>query len=245
MPPTAPKLDALLFDVDDTLYSTTAFSLVARRRSIQAMIAAGLRVTEEEGFAELMEVVAEFSSNYSHHFERLLDRLGPTSYAGRNPAMLVAAGIVAYHGTKWEGMRLLADVAETLEQLHAAGIRMGVLSAGLQLKQAEKLVRLGAAHYFDPLAIFFTDQLGISKPNPKLFTKACEAMELAPERGLYIGDRLEHDVMPANSIGLRTVLYGGAHGKYGGTNEAAPADHALMDMRDLIPILRDHYALPL
>ncbi len=243
MSPTAPKLDALLFDVDDTLYSTTAFSLVARRRSIQAMIAAGLEITEEEGFAELMEVVTEFSSNYSNHFERLLDRLGPQSHAGRNPAMLVAAGVVAYHATKQEGMRLLADVAETLERLHAAGIRMGVLSAGLQVKQAEKLVRLGAAHYFDPQAIFFTDQLGISKPNPKLFTKACESMALDPARGLYIGDRLEHDVMPANSIGLRTVLYGGAHGKYSRSEETAPADHVLMDMRNLLPILREQYAL--
>jgi putative hydrolase of the HAD superfamily len=243
--PTAPQLDALLFDVDDTLYSTTAFSLVARRRSIQAMIAAGLRVSEEDGFAELMEVVTEFSSNYSNHFERLLDRLGPESYAGRNPAMVVAAGVVAYHGTKQEGMRLLADVAETLERLHAAGIRMGVLSAGLHVKQAEKLVRLGAAHYFDPEAIFFTDQLGISKPNPKLFTKACEAMNLDPRRGLYIGDRLEHDVLPASSIGLRTVLYGGAHGKYSRSDHTTPADHVLMDLRNLLPILRDTYHLPL
>lgn len=245
MPPTAPQIDALLFDVDDTLYSTTAFSLVARRRSIQAMIAAGLNVTEEDGFAELMEVVAEFSSNYPNHFARLLDRLGPASHAGRNRAMLVAAGVVAYHGTKQEGMRLLADVAETLERLHAAGIRMGVLSAGLQVKQAEKLVRLGAGHYFDPGAIFFTDQLGISKPNPKLFTKACETMNLDPHRGLYVGDRLDHDVIPAHSIGLRTVLYGGAHGKYSRSEKTAPADHALMDMRNLLPILRDTYHLPI
>jgi len=36
-------LRAVLFDIDDTLYSTTAFALRARKNALQAMIGAGAR----------------------------------------------------------------------------------------------------------------------------------------------------------------------------------------------------------
>ena len=75
--PVLPQLDVVLFDIDDTLYSTTAFASDARRNAILAMIHQGLDVAEEEGVRELTEVVAEFTSNYEQHLDRLLDRLGP------------------------------------------------------------------------------------------------------------------------------------------------------------------------
>ena len=70
-------IDVVLFDLDDTLYSTTAFARKARRDAVAAMVREGLGVSEDDGFNELCEVVAEFTSNYDQHFGRLLDRLGP------------------------------------------------------------------------------------------------------------------------------------------------------------------------
>jgi len=238
-----PLIDCLIFDVDDTLYSTTEFSIVARRNSVRAMIRAGLQAGEEEAFQELMEVVSEFSSNYPHHFGRLLDRFGPASYAGHNPSVIIAAGIVGYHRTKEEGMRLLPDVRTVLEFLKDAGVRMGIISAGIATKQAEKLIRLDALQYFDPTSMFFTDQMGVSKPNPKLYQKAVDAMGVQPSRALYVGDRPSNDIVPANSVGLRTVLYGGAEGKYYRDGGCDVADHRLHDLTDLIPILRQTYHL--
>lgn len=243
MPPT-PALDVVFFDVDDTLYSTTEFALKARRNAIRAMIDAGLRVTEEKGFAELMEVVAEFSSNYNEHFGRLLDRLGPQSYARRNPAVLVAAGVVAYHETKEGGMRLLPDVRLVLNTLRDAPIRLGVISAGLRVKQAEKLIRLGALDYFEPLAIFFSDQMGVSKPNPKIYQKACTAIGVDPQRALYVGDRPGHDAVPAASIGMKTVHYTGAGGKYAQEPCEVAADHTFKDLSGLLTVLREVYGIP-
>ena len=245
MPPAAPALDIVLFDIDDTLYSTTAFSGDARRNAILAMIHQGLDVTEEEGVRELTEVVAEFTSNYDEHLDRLLDRLGPSKWAGRNPAVLIAAGIVAYHQTKERQLRPLPDAVVLLRQLHQARVRTGIISAGLRVKQAEKLVRLGVLPWLDPGAIFFSDQMGVSKPNPKIYVKACEALKVPPSRAMYIGDRPETDVAPPRSIGMRTVHYKGAHGRYAVTPGSAPADHEVELLTDLKPILRDQYGLPL
>ncbi len=240
----APQLDIVFFDVDDTLYSTTVFAERARRAAVAAMIDVGLRVDLEAGIADLAEVVSEFASNYAGHFDRLLDRLGPEVHGHRNRAVLVAAGVVAYHQTKAEELHLLPDVHEALQTLQARSVRLGVISAGLQVKQAEKLLRLHALEYFDPTAIFFSDQVGVSKPNPKLYTLACRRAGVDPTRALYIGDRPLHDVVPAGAAGMQTVLYTGAGGKYGGTScEGVIADHTLDDLRPLPDILRDAYGV--
>ncbi len=241
----APALDIVLFDIDDTLYSTTAFSGDARRNAILAMIHQGLDVTEEEGVRELTEVVAEFTSNYDEHLDRLLDRLGPSKWGGRNPAVLIAAGVVAYHQTKERQLRPLPDAVVLLRQLHQGRVRTGIISAGLRVKQAEKLVRLGVLPWLDPGAIFFSDQMGVSKPNPKIYVKACEALKVAPTRAMYVGDRPETDVAPPRSIGMRTVHYRGAHGRYSESPGRPPADHEVELLTDLKPILRDQYGLPI
>ena len=239
----APALDAVLFDIDDTLYSTTAFALDARRNAVMAMIREGLEIGEDEGVRELTEVVAEFTSNYDEHLDRLLDRLGPTRFGGRNPAVLVAAGVVAYHQTKERQLRPLDDAVVLLRTLHRADVRLGIVSAGLSVKQAEKLVRLGVLPYLDPGAIFFSTQMGVSKPNPKIYTNACAAMKVRPSRVLYVGDRPETDVAPARAAGLRTVHYRGAHGRYSDRASVPAADHQVELLTELIPILRDAYGL--
>jgi len=240
----AAALDVVLFDIDDTLYSTTAFAVDARRNAVAAMVREGLRVTEEEGVKELAEVVAEFASNYDEHLDRLLDRLGPSRWGGRNPAVLIAAGVVAYHQTKEKELRPLPDALALLDALHAAHVRAGIISAGLRVKQAEKLVRLGVLSRLDPSAIFFSDQMGVSKPNPKIYAKACEALRVAPARAMYVGDRPETDVAPALAAGLRTVHYRGAHGRHADRRATPPAHHEVERLTDLLPILRETYGLP-
>lgn len=238
-----PLLDIILFDIDDTLYSTTAFSLSARANAIRGMIDAGLQIEQEQGVLELAEVVVEFSSNYDRHFVRLLDRLGPEALAGRNPAVLIAAGVVAYHRTKESDLWILPDVHETLDRLHHMGVRLGVISAGLHVKQAEKLIRLDALRFFDPEAIFFTDQMGVSKPNPKLYAHTCAQLGVDPQRAMYVGDRQAHDAVPARSIGMATVHYTGAHGKYETEGGATEPHHTLSDLRGLLDILGDEYGM--
>ena len=160
------RLRAVLFDVDDTLFSTTAFARKARANAVRAMVEAGLGLPEEVVARELDEVIAEFSSNYDHHFDKLLQRLRPSALAQLNPALVVAAGVVAYHDTKFQGLAPFDDVIPLLEGLRAAGLVTGVVTHGWTVKQAEKLVRLGLVPHLDPRAVFISDQIGISKPNP-------------------------------------------------------------------------------
>ncbi len=148
------SLQAVFFDIDDTLCPTTEFARRARRNAVRAMVAAGLAEDEDRVAAELDEVIAEFSSNYEHHFDKLLLRLSPSALQGQNRAMIVAAGVVAYHDTKFRELRPFEGVTELLADLRRAGVRLGIITHGWTLKQAEKLVRLKLVRYFDDPALW-------------------------------------------------------------------------------------------
>jgi putative hydrolase of the HAD superfamily len=238
------RLKAVLFDIDDTLYSTTAFARSARRNAVQAMVQTGIRLGEEEVANELDEVIREFGSNFEHHYDKLLMRLPHEAWAGANPAMIVAAGVVAYHDTKFQELQPFPDVKPLLSGLRGAGVRTGIVTHGWTVKQAEKLIRLRILPYLDPEAIFISDQVGISKPNPKLYSLALRSMKLPASEVMYVGDSLSHDIAPPKSLGMVAVW----------TRRAAKPDqdieqivphHVVEDFRDLARVLRDDYGVPL
>ena len=89
------SLQAIFFDIDDTLFPTTEFARRARRNAVRAMVEAGLDVPEDQVYRELTEVIGEFTSNYERHYDHLLKRLGPLATKSFNPGLVVAAGVVA------------------------------------------------------------------------------------------------------------------------------------------------------
>lgn len=199
------SIKAVLFDIDDTLCATTAFAQRARKAAVQAMVEAGLPVEEEIVYRELQEVLIEFGSNYDHHYDKLVQRLCPQGLGDVNPALVVAAGVAAYHDTKFRELSPFDDVLPLFEFLKAAGIRIGIITHGLTVKQAEKLIRLGVVPYLDPRGVFISDQIGISKPNPKLYRAALAQMDLEPNETVYVGDNLLHDIAAPTNLGIAAV----------------------------------------
>jgi putative hydrolase of the HAD superfamily len=233
---------AILFDIDDTLCATTEFARRARRNAVEAMISAGLQVPAAELLAELDEVIVEFSSNYEHHFDKLLLRLEPARTAKLNRALVVAAGVASYHDTKFRELRPYPGVAELFRDLQRAGMRLGIVTHGLSVKQAEKLLRLGLVEYLDPQAIFISDQIGINKPNPKLYQFALNALDLDAERVMYVGDNPRNDIEPPKSLGMTTVW-----ARMSGRHVDCPTapDHTIESFEDLRGLLRMSYSLAL
>lgn len=235
-------LKAVFFDIDDTLYSTSEFARTARTNGIDAMLALGLQYPREQLIKELSEVVAEFSSNYEHHFDKLLVRIPSSAYKDINPAILVAAAVVAYHQTKFTQLAPYPDVIKAFERLSKTPLILGVITAGLQIKQAEKLIRLGVYQYLSPSAIFISDQVGISKPNVKLYQHACSVMKVEPRCSMYVGNNLLTDIAPANQIGMITVL--NTRGlKCESLREEIKPDHEIHSFDELLWIISNQYGV--
>jgi HAD superfamily hydrolase (TIGR01509 family) len=233
-------LGLVTFDIDDTLYSSTEFAHLARENSVKAMIQAGLKVELKTGMTELLEVVAEFTSNDEHHFDRLLQRLPASCLQGINPAILVATGVAAYHDTVHDNLSPYEDALEAFKRLSAQKYTLGVVSQGYTVKQAEKLVRLRILPYIEKRAIFFTDQLGMSKSNPKFYTRAAEMLGVPPKNCMHIGDRPDRDIDPANQAGWITVL-NRRTGRYHERPGQTPPAHVIHNFWDLIEIMEKSF----
>jgi len=238
------KLSAILFDVDDTLFSTTQFAALARQRAVEAMVRQGLRLPVSEVRRELQEVIGEFTSNYGQHFDKLLLRLPPSSHAGVNRALIIAAGIMAYHATKAE-LQPFPDVLPFLRRVHEQGdVVLGVITHGLELKQAEKLLLLRVVPYLHPGAIFISDQVGISKPNPKLYQRACSAMGLVPAEVMYVGDNPLHDIDPVNAVGMIPVRLH-RDNRFEGLQGRTQPRYEIRSFEELVPVLGQDFGIVL
>ncbi|HLY09080.1 MAG TPA: TIGR02253 family HAD-type hydrolase [Planctomycetota bacterium] len=233
------SLKAVFFDIDDTLFSTTEFAEKARRGAADAMRRHGLRLPTDHILRELSEVITEFSSNYEHHFDKLLLRLPRRAFDGVNPAILVAAGVHAYHDAKVHQLRPYPDVPPVLKKLGHTDLVRGIITAGLQQKQADKVLRLGLYEYFTPTAIFISDQIGISKPNPKLYQRACDEVGVQPQETMYVGDHPTQDIDPANALGMVTVhIRRGRHAPKQGKTKAS---YELKNFKELLTVLRKDF----
>ena len=233
-------LSLITFDIDDTLYSSTDFAHKARVNAMKAMIAAGLRMELKNAMSELEEVVSEFTSNDEHHFDRLLQRVPQEWLAGINPAILVASGIVAYHDTKHDDLMAYEDAVECIRNLNQQGYKLGIISQGFTVKQAEKIIRLRILPYLDKRALFFSEQLGCSKGNPKFYHRAAQIVNAQPRNCMHVGDRPDRDIDPANQAGWLTVL-NRRTGRYHERTGLTPPAHTVHNFYDLMEIIEKQY----
>lgn len=228
---------AVLFDIDDTLYPSTHFSAMARRRAVEAMVRAGLEVPVEVAWRELQEVVREFTSNYGHHFDNLVLRLGSNLRPGVHPAIIVAAGVVAYHESK-QSLAPFPDVVPALRALERTRLLRGVVTNGFVTKQSEKLVRLHLHELFSPNALFISEELGVAKPHPKIFQIACERIGVETGDAIYVGDHPTKDIDPAHEAGMLTCLRRG-EGHYANAVGVCQPDMVVRDLLELVAVLKD------
>ena len=94
-------------------------------------------------------------------------------------------------------------VVPALEALRAMGLRLTVVSNANGTLRAH-LERLQLARWFD--CVLDSCELGVEKPDPRLFEIALERSGARPESTIHVGDLYHVDVVGARAVGLRAVL---------------------------------------
>lgn len=237
-------LKALFFDLDDTLYSSTDFAAHARREAAKAMIKGGLKIDEESLLQELDEVIREFGSNDDRHFDKLIRRMPPEAVTPGHKMFIIAAGIIAYHGCKVRSFPPYEDAIEGMRRLKEKGLLLGIISAGVPVKQVEKIIRLGLLNLVKIEHIFITESVGIAKTNPKIYMRACRAVGLKPQECGYVGDHPVVDVDVPHKAGMVTFL-SRRGGKYENLAGSVEPDHIIHNFWDLLDVVeRDYEIVP-
>ena len=96
-----------------------------------------------------------------------------------------------------------------------------------------ELYRVGLLGYFDPIVV--SGDHGYRKPDRRLFQAALDAMNVAAENTLYVGNDMHRDVFGAREVGMMTVMFDSDQGKKA-YRDCVP-DYTITDLRDLLTIL--------
>jgi putative hydrolase of the HAD superfamily len=121
---------------------------------------------------------------------------------GRRDAGLDDRLSVAYVAARRAGETIDPEAEPALRDLRRDH-RLALVTNGAGDVQREKLARTPLGPYFD--AVVISTEVGIGKPDPRIFARAVAALDAAPGDATMVGDSLQRDVAGARSAGLRTI----------------------------------------
>ncbi|MCD7830248.1 MAG: HAD-IA family hydrolase, partial [Clostridiales bacterium] len=131
-------------------------------------------------------------------YQNILERLGkPRGRALRMSDL--------YWNTLLDAMEPSPGALETVRQLKAQGLKIGVGTDMTARMQFIKLERLGLLPYIDFLVS--SEEAQAEKPAPALFDLCVEKAGVRPAECLFVGDNLEKDVHGAQAAGLHALWY--------------------------------------
>jgi HAD superfamily hydrolase (TIGR02253 family) len=222
-------IQAVIFDLDNTLTDFMTMKDLAIRGAAEAMIDAGLMKTEDEAHGEINAIYREMGIEYQKVFDVYLTRtLGHIDYK------MLAAGIVGYRRARDSALILYPHVHLTLVELIKRGLKLAVVSDAPREQAWLRLCYLKLQHMFD-VVVTFEDTLK-RKPDPAPFQRALDQLGVPATRALMIGDWPERDVLGAKGLGMTTVF-----ARYGDTFGTPPgesgADHDIADVMELLAIV--------
>ena len=106
--------------------------------------------------------------------------------------------------------RVIPGSVDDLRVLAATGVRLGVISnadgtVALRLREQEVL-QVGPGIGVPVACVIDSGEVGVLKPDPRIFTIALDAMGLHPEQAWYIGDMPGIDVVGARAASIHPFV---------------------------------------
>ena len=235
------------FDLDDCLFDSTGLSDRARIKGLDAMINLGLKIDKSKAVRILHEIVKEYGSNSSKHYNYFIRRLNQMEdiigYLSYNEQYkYIAAAVMAYHAEKVNSIKLYDDVEESLRRLKELSIKTAIITDGIPIKQYEKILRLNVDKLIDLVVI--SDEIGIKKPNPELFNYCLKKFGVEGKETIYVGDRIDKDIIPANLNNIYSVYLhrGGKYDNYQADFKAqgdSRPNYEISNLNELFDILNE------
>lgn len=225
------QIQAVLFDLDNTLIDFLRMKRMASDAAARAMVAAGADFgfqADEAGDILFGEYLEDIEGDQV--FERFLrkhhrQRLSLSQHAIDR---ITAAAVNAYLHAKQLHLDPYPGVRRTLLRLARSGVSMGVLTDAPRFKAYQRLDAAGLVDFFD-FVLTHTDH-GELKPAERPFREALDLLGLPPQAVLMVGDWPDRDMEGARRVGMPT-----AWAKYGHALGAPPpqCDFVLETFSDL------------
>lgn len=189
----------MCLDIDDTLLDNARSS----RQGLKALVGNDAawpvwRRTTDEHYARFIAGELDFDlmcrERTRAFFAAFGEEISDTEAAKRERIRMAAMQ------RAWQ---LFDDARPCLEWLRDSGLRLAVITNAPGPYQRKKIASVGLGGVFDALVI--SGELGIAKPDGRIFDAACSSLGLRPEEVVHVGDRLDVDATAATRAGLHGV----------------------------------------
>ncbi|WP_045687571.1 HAD family hydrolase [Hymenobacter sp. AT01-02] len=197
----------VLFDLDDTLFdhANTARAALAASTS---QLALQLPLELEQLYQRYSELLEEMhpqvlAGQYSYQearrirFQRLLAPYNVFSTESE------ADQFASFHYTHYQRLRHPVPGALSLLKALQPKYRVGIITNNRTAEQQDKLRFLGMDGLID--ALITSEEVGVTKPNPRIFQVALQRLQAQPEQTVVVGDNWLADVEGAKAVGIRPV----------------------------------------
>jgi HAD superfamily hydrolase (TIGR01549 family) len=206
-----PCFRAVFFDLDDTLHGDDEVTQLAAER-VATEIASQRNVDVDRLRQAYMRQAGSFWENLSEkHLATPLVGLRKWMWGealrslGIGEEAFAERAAESYNRYRKEHFRLFPGVLELLAALRMRGVALALVTNGFAETHREKIALLKLEDAFDE--IFIADEVGMVKPDPRLFAHVCERLKVAPAESVMVGDRFDRDIRGAQAAGLQTVWF--------------------------------------
>jgi HAD superfamily hydrolase (TIGR01662 family) len=128
--------------------------------------------------------------------ERIVRGMGGDADAAYDCAVEITRG-----WERHENFELYDDVPDTLAALHAAGLRIGLVS-----NSARDVREFARHHGLDVDAGISSFHHGHTKPHASIFRAVLDLLGVEPAEAVMVGDTIADDVEGALALGMRAIL---------------------------------------
>ena len=220
--------EAVLFDLDDTLYSYPECNKAGKTAAWETARDLGYGLSRQ-AFEDLYvagrrDVKRELAGTAAAHERFLYFKRALEIYTGTHQANDALALGEAYWRTYVDEMVLFEDVRETLRDLQDADVDVAIVSNLTTRIQMKKIDRLGIDGLVD--LVLTSEETGSEKPASVMFTLPLSQLDRRPSETVMVGNDVESDVEGGNAAGLTTVLFNGQTDGEAGHREP---DHQIDD----------------
>lgn len=200
----------IFFDLDHTLWDFSSNS----RKTLEVLF--GELNLEDKGVSNFSEFLHKYETINEGLWAKYrigeIDKL--TLRNGRFPAVLKEWGIEDRWLSETINERYLADgpkqpglmpnAIKTLDYLQDK-YEVHLITNGFKEVQATKLNASGLNGYFKTITT--SEEVGVLKPNPKVFHHALNLADANAHESIYVGDHFDTDVIGSKNAGIDQVFF--------------------------------------
>ena len=194
-------MKVIVFDLDNTLIDRQrAFTEMLKDR-IELTLPEDKKHLKEQAIQDILMWDDNGTVSRSVSFKKYCDKYEVTCMTSEELSTYwtTISGSVVY---------LFDDVIDVIAYLKAK-YRLAILTNGSPISQRRKLESTGILNMFELSVV--SGEVGIDKPDPRIFDVMCERLNVKPQDCLYIGDNYVNDVLGARNAGWNAIYLNRLH----------------------------------